>query len=102
MTSFSDTATTNSRVAAGSAASAYDAVPMANLYAGSDKLASRCRGGRRTHFYISEAKDGLADFNGIDDRATTAPREFVVQLARAIGNPVFRSLAFNSKLYSRV
>src|SRR5882724_9490140 len=44
MTSFSATATTNSRAAAGAAASPREAVLMPNLYAGGAKLASRCRG----------------------------------------------------------
>src|SRR6267142_4829481 len=101
MTSFSATATTNSRAAAGAAAPAFDATLMANLYAGSVKPASRARAaGILT--YNRAATAGCAASSGIGDKATTAPCASVEQLARAIGNPVFGALAFKSKVYSRV
>src|SRR5258708_8643849 len=56
MTSFSATATTSSRAAAGAAASAFDATLMANLYAGSDKLASRAP--RRPESFLQSSGDG--------------------------------------------
>src|SRR6266478_9257966 len=56
MTSFSATATTNSRAAAGAAAPAFDATLMANLYAGSVKLASRAP--RRPESFLQSSGDG--------------------------------------------
>src|SRR5882724_5186027 len=56
MTSFSATATTNSRAAAGAAASAFDATVMANLYAGGDKLASRAKAASES--FLQSSGDG--------------------------------------------
>src|SRR5450631_1648583 len=108
MTSFCDTATTNSSSATPAAATAFDAIPM-RIYtplAGISPAAAGAAAGERRMKpfapYDCGARLGRVAPSGTGDSATTAPCSFVEQLARAIGEPVFTSLAYKSKVNARL